>query len=231
LNGPFDFQSATENTKNAFRPNISLSNAVSYLCYELQARLRRFTGAVQRRFDSLQRFIPKMNTEPNDPEIVAALEAVKAEAAAQYKIVLNEAALNYANQEYRNIRARNPLLSPEEAVVTALNDFPFSNEGIAYLNSLIRIFLACYKAFVGRRLRWATGEGFIPIQDLEMIHWVIVDWRIARIQEDLLHFDLGNPRTTTPQTVEEQARALAQGDVDRNLERISELLKATGGAK
>jgi hypothetical protein len=172
-----------------------------------------------------------MNTESNEPEFAAALEKLRSEGAARFKIVFNPIVLNYAMKECRNIRMRSPALSPEEAVLAAVNGFPDSTEGVAYCNTLIRIFVVCYTAFVEKRLRWACGEGFIPVQTVMMLHSVITETRLAYFRSNPLAFDLGNPRAATPNTVAEQARAQALRDVDGNLERISAVFEKMGGLR
>jgi len=186
---------------------------------------------VKQWFDSLPRFIFTMNNEPNEPDLVAALETLKVTAATLHKIVFNEAALNYAKREFGSIRSRNPAFSPEQAVFAALDEFPDSDDGVAYCNALIGIFLACYNATVDKRLRWACGEGFLPVQCLTKTHSDITEMRLAVIAVNPRGFDLGNPRVATPASVTDRARALALLDVDQNLYRISAVFEKIGGSK
>jgi hypothetical protein len=169
-----------------------------------------------------------MNPNTNDPEIAAAMKAVKA-SADDHKIVLNEAAINYAARRLPRLRAEDPALPSDEAVYRALKEFPLSEEGIDYCLSLVKVFIESYRVLVGKRLSWAGAEGFIPPQSAPMLASIIASRRIDLIQEGKFRFSFGNPLVATPATAEELAAVVARHDVDDNLPEFSKLMHAKPG--
>lgn len=162
-----------------------------------------------------------MNSKSNQSTFAAALKIIKA-VADDRNIILNEVALNYAARRFHKLRAQHQSLASDDVVYAALKGFPESPEGKAYWRVLVEHFLKSYSDSAGKRLGWASAEGFIPADSVPELLKAIVTSRIACFAETK-SLDLGVPWLTTPSAVGRQASEFAMQDVNDNLGEFSKV--------
>ena len=168
-----------------------------------------------------------MNSQSNHSKLATAMKIIKA-AADSRNIILNEAALNYAARRFHRLRAQHRSLALDDVVYAALKDFIKSSEGRAYWQTLVELFIKCYSDSAGKRLGWASAEGFIPADSVQVFLKAVVASRIACFV-DTKSLDLGGLWSATPLTVERRASALATQDVDDNLGEFSKVMHLQPG--